>query len=352
MPSGRRFPLAFGTYTRRTGTGCQEETVWWTQTAISALAFEDRATCPSIPAVRRPALRCVTCRTLTSVFDQDRSSHLLQGPGLGPVLLPRRLEDPLPQPPYVALVDLPVDGIPVRHALRSVHVPGRCHLSRRGAFHLGHRGGDPGAAVPHGGGEAVARHRVQLALRFGWLDRHQRSRAHLPTSAPFPGQPPGWYPASYPRAPGGGAGNAALGFLPPFGRRRSLLGHPVPPAGFRSPHGRPTRQRLDPGGVSTFRTSETRPDWVPSLPRGPAVLTRPVRSLRPPLAPSSRGQALSPRRASISRSCLLRGVIKGSLAFTRPAFPLACWSLDGTRTPWARSRASHPGRQDLPAHAG
>jgi hypothetical protein len=65
--------LAFGTYTRRTGTGCQEETVWWTQTAISALALDDRATCPSIPAVLRPALRCVACRTLTSVFDQDRS---------------------------------------------------------------------------------------------------------------------------------------------------------------------------------------------------------------------------------------------------------------------------------------
>jgi hypothetical protein len=65
--------LAFGTYTRRTGTGCQEEIVRCTRTAISALAFDDRATCPSIPGVLRPALRCVTCRTLTSVFDQDRS---------------------------------------------------------------------------------------------------------------------------------------------------------------------------------------------------------------------------------------------------------------------------------------
>lgn len=34
----------------------------------------------------------------------------------------------------------------------------------------------------------------------------------------------------------------------------------------------------------------------------------------------------------ISRSCLLRGVVKGSLAFTRPAFSLARSSLDGTRT--------------------
>ena len=73
MPSGRRFPLAFGTYTRRTGSGSQVEIVRCTCTAISARSFEDSATCPSIPAVLRPALRCVTCRTLTSVFDQDRS---------------------------------------------------------------------------------------------------------------------------------------------------------------------------------------------------------------------------------------------------------------------------------------
>jgi len=46
----------------------------------------------------------------------------------------------------------------------------------------------------------------------------------------------------------GGAGNVALGFLPPFGRRRCFLGILFPPAGFRSPHGRLTRQRPDPGG--------------------------------------------------------------------------------------------------------
>jgi hypothetical protein len=76
--------------------------------------------------------------------------HLLQRPDRGPVLLPRRLEDPPPQPPYVALMQPPVNGVPVRHVLRSVH-----------------------------------RHGVQLALRFGRLDQHQRSKAHLPTSAPL-----------------------------------------------------------------------------------------------------------------------------------------------------------------------
>jgi len=44
-----------------------------TRTAISALAWLVNATSPSIPAVRRPALRCVTCRTLTSVLLQLRS---------------------------------------------------------------------------------------------------------------------------------------------------------------------------------------------------------------------------------------------------------------------------------------
>ena len=65
---------AFGIYTRLTAqglarTGC----VRCTRTARSALAGEVSATSPSMPAVLRPALRCVTCRTLTSVFDQLRS---------------------------------------------------------------------------------------------------------------------------------------------------------------------------------------------------------------------------------------------------------------------------------------
>src|ERR1700677_1383174 len=60
-------------YTRRTGLGCQVVTDWCTCTAIAILAGPSRATTPSTPAVARPALRWVTCRTLTSVFDHDRS---------------------------------------------------------------------------------------------------------------------------------------------------------------------------------------------------------------------------------------------------------------------------------------
>ena len=75
IPSGRSFArfAAFGMYTRLTARGCQVAIAGCTRTATSALAWEVSATSPSIPAVLRPALRCVTCRTLTSVFDRDRS---------------------------------------------------------------------------------------------------------------------------------------------------------------------------------------------------------------------------------------------------------------------------------------
>ena len=226
---------------------------------------------------------------LRTVHATRRRTRLKQAARALRVLLPRRLEDPPPQPPDVALMDPPVDGVPIRHVLRSVH-----------------------------------RHGVQLALRLGRLDQRQRSKAHLPTSAPFRAQPRGLVSGQLSRAVDGGVDHVAAGFLSSFDHRHSLVGHPAPAAEFRSPHGRPTKQPAPgPDGISTFRTSESRPDWVPSLPRGPAVLTRPVRSLRSPLAPTSRGQALSPRSSSHLRSCQLRGVIKGLLAFTRPAFPLA-----------------------------
>src|SRR4051794_19491534 len=60
-------------YTRLTATGRHEPRVACTCTATSARAWAVNATRPSIPAVARPALRCVTCRTLSSVFDQLRN---------------------------------------------------------------------------------------------------------------------------------------------------------------------------------------------------------------------------------------------------------------------------------------
>ena len=75
IPSGLSFARfdAFGMYTRLTARGCQVAMLACTRTATSARAWEVNATSPSIPAVLRPALRCVTCRTLISVFDRERS---------------------------------------------------------------------------------------------------------------------------------------------------------------------------------------------------------------------------------------------------------------------------------------
>ena len=45
-----------------------------TCTATSARAWLVNATSPSTPAVLRPVLRCVTCRTLTSVLTSSAAS--------------------------------------------------------------------------------------------------------------------------------------------------------------------------------------------------------------------------------------------------------------------------------------
>ena len=76
MPSGRSFARfdAFGMYTRLTARGRHDAMDWCTRTATCILASEVSATSPSIPAVLRPVLRCVTCRTLTSVLARLRSN--------------------------------------------------------------------------------------------------------------------------------------------------------------------------------------------------------------------------------------------------------------------------------------
>src|SRR6266508_1167011 len=58
-------------YTRLTATGRHELRVACTCTATSARARAVNATRPSIPAVARPALRCVTCRTRSSCSRQS-----------------------------------------------------------------------------------------------------------------------------------------------------------------------------------------------------------------------------------------------------------------------------------------
>src|SRR6201999_4110047 len=137
-----------GICTRLTATGVQDEADRCTRTATCALASGVSATSPSIPAVLRPALRCVTCRTLTSVLARLRSISFCRFLTLGQSCScdalkircrSRRtcpsLETPPPPPPYLPLLLPPVDLAPFSGcvsfpgpALRSVHLRGRRDL--------------------------------------------------------------------------------------------------------------------------------------------------------------------------------------------------------------------------------
>ena len=175
--------------------------------------------------------------------------QFLQRPDRGPVLFPRRLKDPAPQPRYIFLMDAPIHDAPIKNALRSVHLYG-----------------------------------VQLALPVRKALGLGISKAHLPTSAPFRAQPP---PADIRPVPMIVAQERrhhdhksrclsaiGIGFLASFPPRDSAS------------HDRPTGPKAGPDGVSTFHAHEIRPGRAPSIPRDQRCShDRPVASGRrlPPL---------------------------------------------------------------------
>jgi hypothetical protein len=232
-----------------------------TRTATSPLAAEVSATSPSIPAVLRPALRCVTCRTLTSVLDRLRSisfgRFLTFGQSCSCAALKIRCRSRRTSSPQARQSN----GIPGGdHVLRSVHP------------HRVHRG--------------VGQHGVQLALRFrrSWLLRLKGSPAHVSTLS---GRAAARYPAGYAGRPAEGR-SCCPGFPSPYGApafaswascSRQGLRPSLPPA---------YRRRLtalpDPDGVSTFRMRELRPGWAPPQPRGQRCSHGRRRFTRPPLA--------------------------------------------------------------------
>jgi hypothetical protein len=133
------------------------------------------------------------------------------------------------------------------------------------------------------------------------------------------------YPASYPPRSVGGL-ISRDGFLLPFGRRRSLLGHPSPARELSSPHGRPTNpptERVGPGrgfrvpharaaiGVGALSTKGTtvlaltgvahRPAPGASQRRVPAPRHNLHRCAAPLDEPSTRVQAIRPSDLPLAR---------------------------------------------------
>src|SRR6266540_609619 len=193
--------------TRRTGKGWNDLAVRCTSTARSIRAGEVNATCPSTPAVARPALCCVTCRTLTSVFDQLRS-----------IIFCRFL---------TAARSPAFDALMILHRSRRTSssctghtIASQSRSSSSGPFTV------TVSNLPLGsGGSGAFSFKGSPATRQPAFARWHQAR----------------YPASYPsphrlERPA----TNGFGFLLPFGHRRSLLGRPVPATGFRLPHGRPT----------------------------------------------------------------------------------------------------------------
>jgi len=123
-----------------------------------------------------------------------------------------------------------------------------------------------------------------------------------------------------------------------------FLGHPVPAAELRLPHGRPTGRLLhpDPNGVATFHTSEIRPGWVLPLPRGGGVHpdggTSTTRRL-----PLRSGQPCTPLRQPIGGAWdheTSSGVHSRSPVRSSPDL----WLPDGTETLGPQHLSSAPHR--------
>ena len=305
MPSGRSFARfdAFGMCTRLTARGRHDERDWCTRTATLRPGLGSQRDLPVDPGGLAPSVALRHLPHADQRVGPAPQHQLLQVPDLRPVLLLRRLEDPLPQPPYLLLTGTPVDGVPARARLRGWS---------SGPFTLQ----PPPARFPS----------PAPNLPFG-SSGHGRfaSTAHLPTSARFRARAPGpvsgqLYAAARRRSRAccplscclSAAGIRFLGIL-------SRQGIPPP---LRSAY-RAASSGTDPDGVSMFRTRETRLGQGALCTPGTAVPTATGESPGRRL-PLRNGQPLPPRTATRPGTYNSRGISKGSLAFTPPSLPLTC----------------------------
>ncbi len=191
IPSGLDFAGfdAFGINTRLTARGVQDETDRCTRTATSPRALEVKATSPSIPAVLRPALRCVTCRTLMSVFDRLRNINFCRFLTLG-------------QSCSCAALKI------------------RCRSRRTSSSQVRQSTASQARSASSGPFTVTASTVVSVSmasnLSFGSGGSNRiASQAHLPTSAPFRVRAVARYPAGYARRSAKGP-TTCPGFPSPF----------------------------------------------------------------------------------------------------------------------------------------
>ena len=206
-------------------------------------------TSPSTPAVLRPAFRCVTCRTLSSVLLQLRSISFC------------RLRTLLRSPSCVALKIL-CRSLPTSPSWvgQSMAVPSK--TSSSGPFTL-----------PVASAIVAACAVVMSNLSFGsGAQASKRQWLTWSTSAPFRAR----HEPVCGQLCETAAGRSSLSsrfpaaFRPPAFACWTIQ---CPPGSWASLAVGLPGHRPDPDGVVTFRTAETRPGWVLSVPRGDGVPT-------------------------------------------------------------------------------
>jgi hypothetical protein len=124
------------------------------------------------------------------------------------------------------------------------------------------------------------------------------------------------------------------GFLSPFGVPAFASGSSCPAEELGLPYGRLTgHTEVWPGlvGVSTFRTSELRPGWVPPLPRGPRCSPSRSSVLQPACAASQR-PVPGPRCSVPSAGLHVTRHHRGFTCVHPSGLPPHLWPLDGTAT--------------------
>ena len=187
---------------------------------------------PSIPAVRRPALRWVTCRTLISVFDQDLS--------------------------IIFCSDRTVAQSCSRVALK---------ILRRSLITFSSWTRQSMASQSSTSSGPFTVNGVQLAPRFQKLSASvfKGSPAHV-SALSGPAARTGIRPVPHDhRLEQRHVWRVPVAFRPPA----SASWASCPAEGFRPSYDRPTGpDGPDPDGVSTFHAYEIRPGWAPPIPRG------------------------------------------------------------------------------------
>ena len=297
-PEGRVCRSLFGMYTRLTGQGLPRP---------ARSVQPDRQLRPVRGGQRDLARRSPpSCGQRCARVDPPHADQrvrpapqhqLLQvaDPFRSPVL--RRREDPLPQPPYVVLDRRQSIGVPVQG-------------SSSGPFTTGRR-----------------RHRERLPVIVSNLPFGSGASTIVVKGSPGPRQRPfgpghqARYPASYPGRPAEEPATSSrfpAAFRPPAFASWASCSRP----GLGLPHGRLTgRQhwRPDPDGVSTFHTRETRPGWVPPLPRDGGALPAgrtsrpaPAASQRPVPAPRHCIPSTGARRNETSTGVHSRSPVRSS----------------------------------------